>query len=137
MNGNVFYSNLSVCLVSPSGGEKGEGVKVEPPPGLKRSSSALNTAKLLKKTLSKHNLLTASPESPEAHTPHQETQLNGHAHSDHALNNGHTHSGSEQDSGSTDADHQKHIRKKDSCSLATVTEETSGDGETDRLTDDR
>uniref|UniRef100_A0A4W6DIV2 ITPR-interacting domain-containing protein n=1 Tax=Lates calcarifer TaxID=8187 RepID=A0A4W6DIV2_LATCA len=32
---------------------------------------------------------------------------------------------------------QKHIRKKDSRSLATVTEETNGDGETDRLTDNR
>ncbi|XP_042282164.1 protein ITPRID2 isoform X2 [Thunnus maccoyii] len=118
------------------GGEKVEGVSEEPPPGLKRSSSALNAAKLLKKTLSRHNLLMASPESPEAHTLHQETQLNGHAHSDHALNNGHTHNGPEQDGGSTDPDHQKHSRKKDSCSLATVNEETSGDGETDRLTDD-
>ncbi|KAM7406744.1 hypothetical protein PAMA_002788 [Pampus argenteus] len=131
-----LYSQVSgqpIQRISPSdqGGEKGEGVTDEPHPGLKRSSSALNTAKLLKKTLSKHNLLMASPESPEARTPRQETQLNGHGRSDHTFS-----SGPEQDGGSTEPDHQKHIRKKDSCPLATVTEENNGDGEADRLTDD-
>ncbi|KAM7379976.1 hypothetical protein PAMP_003307 [Pampus punctatissimus] len=132
-----LYSQVSgqpIQRISPrdQGGEKGEGVTDEPHPGLKRSSSALNTAKLLKKTLSKHNLLMTSPESPESRTSHQETQLNGHGHSNHTFN-----SGPEHDGGSTEPDHQKHSRKKDSFPLATVTEENNGDGETDRLTDDR
>ncbi|XP_044072057.1 protein ITPRID2 isoform X2 [Siniperca chuatsi] len=119
-------------------GEGGEGGGGEPSPTLKRSSSsARNVAKLLKKTISKHNLHVSTPESPEAHTPKQHTELNGHAPSDHTNTNGHAHTGPEQDGYSTDPDHQaetanqKHNRKKDSCSLATVTEETNGDGETD------
>ncbi|CAK6977838.1 protein ITPRID2 [Scomber scombrus] len=123
-------------LSRDQGGDKGEGVNDEQPPVLKRSSSALNAVKLLKKTLSRHNLLTGTSESPEAHTPHQDTQLNGHSHSNHTLINGHAHHSPEQDGGSTDPDHQKHSRKKDSCSLATVNEETNGDGETEQLTDD-
>lgn len=49
----------------------------------------------------------------------------------------------EQDGSSTNSHHQaevvspKHMRKKDNCPLATVTEETSGDGETGSLTDNR
>ncbi|XP_056244968.1 protein ITPRID2 isoform X1 [Seriola aureovittata] len=123
------------------GGEVGEGGGDESIPPLKRTNSALNVAKLLKKTISKHNLLAAAPESPETHTPNQHTQVNGHTSSDHTHTNGHAHAGSEQDGCSTDQTHQgetvsqKHVRKKDSCSLATVTEETNGDGETDRLTD--
>ncbi|KAM9347636.1 protein ITPRID2 [Symphorus nematophorus] len=119
------------------GGEGGEKGREEPSPPLKRSSSALNVAKLLKKTISKHNLHAAASGSLETHTTNQHTQLNGHAPSDHANTNGHAHTNPEQDGCSTDADHQvetvnqKHNRKKDSCSLATVTEETNGDGETD------
>ncbi|XP_070770242.1 protein ITPRID2 [Enoplosus armatus] len=121
------------------GGEGGgEAEGDEPTPTLKRSSSARNVAKLLKKTISRHNLHAAAPESPEAQAPKQQAQLNGHAPYDHAHTNGHSHTGPEQDGCSTDPDHQaaetvnqKHNRKKDSCSLATVTEETNGDGETD------
>lgn len=108
-----------------------EGNKEELPPPLKRSSSALNAAKLLKKTITRHNLLTAAPEAPAVTATHAQ---NGHA--DHALANGQTQPGPDQDDGGPDAN-QKHIRKKDSCSLATVTEETNGDAETDRLIDDR
>ncbi|XP_073329471.1 protein ITPRID2 [Pagrus major] len=138
-----LYSQVSgqpvQCFSSrDQGGEGGEGGGNELPPALKRSSSARNVAKLLKKTISRHNLNAASSESTEAHTPNtQHTQMNGQAPSDHTNTNGHAHTVQEQDSCRTDHDHQvetvnqKHNRKKDSCSLATVTEETNGDGETD------
>ncbi|XP_076603276.1 protein ITPRID2 isoform X2 [Chaetodon auriga] len=119
------------------GGEVGEGGGGEPSPMLKKSNSALNVAKLLKKTISRHNLHAAASESPEAHTPNQHTQLNGHTPPDHTNTNGHTHTGAEQDGCTLDPDrqaeavNQKHNRKKDSRSLATVTEESNGDGETD------
>ncbi|XP_067371527.1 protein ITPRID2 isoform X2 [Channa argus] len=122
------------------GGEEGEEGADSSPPPLKRTSSARNVAKLLKKTLTKHNLLAASSESPDTHTPNQHTQLNGHSPLDHTHGNGNT--GPEQNSCSSDPDHQgdivspKHSRKKDNCPLATVTEETNGDGETDRLTNE-
>ncbi|KAF3694618.1 Sperm-specific antigen 2 -like protein Ki-ras-induced actin-interacting protein [Channa argus] len=122
------------------GGEEGEEGADSTPPPLKRTSSARNVAKLLKKTLTKHNLLAASSESPDTHTPNQHTQLNGHSPLDHTHGNGNT--GPEQNSCSSDPDHQgdivspKHSRKKDNCPLATVTEETNGDGETDRLTNE-
>lgn len=123
--------------MSLSGGEGGEEVANAPSPALKRNNSALNVAKLLKKTLTKHNLHAAATESPEAQVSKQPTELNGHASTPHANTNGHSPSSPEQESCSPDADHQaetvnqKHIRKKDSCSLATVKEETNGDGEPD------
>lgn len=98
----------------------------------------LNVAKLLKKTISKHNLLAASPESAEAHGPKEHIQLNGHASSPHTNTNGHTHPSPEKDACSSthpdlqaDPVNQKHSRKKDSCSLATVTEEIGMNGETE------
>ncbi|KAM9850853.1 protein ITPRID2 [Aulostomus maculatus] len=121
------------------GGEGQEGGKEAVPTPSKKSSSALNAAKLLKKTITKHNLLNSNPELSDAHTPQMQTQLNGH--SGHILTNGDSHTSLEQDVSSIGPDHQvetvnqKHIRKKDNCSLATVTEETNGDGETDQLTD--
>uniref|UniRef100_A0A4W6DIY5 ITPR-interacting domain-containing protein n=1 Tax=Lates calcarifer TaxID=8187 RepID=A0A4W6DIY5_LATCA len=112
-----LYSQVSgqpvQCISSRDQGKEGGGD--ESTPVLRKTNSARNVAKLLKKTISKHNLLAAASESPEAQTPNQHTQLNGHT--------------------STETVSQKHIRKKDSRSLATVTEETNGDGETDRLTD--
>ncbi|XP_019131127.2 protein ITPRID2 isoform X2 [Larimichthys crocea] len=121
--------------VCPSGGEVGEAGGGEPPP-LKKSNSALNVAKLLKKSISKHNLNAAAAESPQAHTPNQPTHPNVHAPSDYTNTNGHVHTSPEPNGCNTDPDQvetvsQKHNRKKDSCSLATVTEETNGDGETD------
>ncbi|XP_022059324.2 LOW QUALITY PROTEIN: protein ITPRID2 [Acanthochromis polyacanthus] len=127
------------------GGDGGEGGGAgsasEQTPPQKKSRSAVNVAKqLLKKSISKHNLLAASPESPEGQMSNQ--QLNGHATaSDHTHTNGHAYAGTDQDGCSATSGHQvetviqKHTRKKDNCSLATVTEETNGDGESDRLTD--
>ncbi|XP_068602447.1 protein ITPRID2 [Brachionichthys hirsutus] len=136
-----LYSQVSgqpvKCIIpGDQGGEAEEEGENEPSP-LKRSSSALNVAKFLKKSITKHNLFAAASQLPEANTPSQQTQLNGHAPSDHANTSGHAPTSPEQDSCNTDPDHkaeavnQKHARKKDSCSLATVTEETSGDGEAD------
>ncbi|XP_020489589.2 protein ITPRID2 isoform X1 [Labrus bergylta] len=116
-------------------GEEG-GSEDKTPPPLKKTNSARNMAKLLKKTLTRHNLHAASSESAEAQTPEQQTQQNGQPASV-TNTNGHAHMDPEQDGCGTDPDHQgdtinqKHNRKKDSCSLATVTEETNGDGETD------
>uniref|UniRef100_A0A3P8RU90 ITPR interacting domain containing 2 n=1 Tax=Amphiprion percula TaxID=161767 RepID=A0A3P8RU90_AMPPE len=127
------------------GGDGGEGGGAgsvgEQSPPQKKSRSAVNVAKqLLKKSISKHNLLAASPESPEGQTSNQ--QPNGHTTaSDHTHTNGHAYAGTDQDDCRTTSSHQvetvsqKHTRKKDNCSLATVTEETNGDGESDRLTD--
>ncbi|KAM6934122.1 protein ITPRID2 [Xenentodon cancila] len=115
------------------GGERGGDEDQSP---MKRSNSALNVAKLLKKTISKHNLLGSTAESPEVHSSKQLTQLNGSATSPDQ-----TSSSPAQDRYSTDPDQvvetvsQKPLRKKDIFSLATVTEETSTDGETDRPTD--
>lgn len=105
---------------------------------LKRNNSALNVAKLLKKTISKHNLFAASPEQAEAHGPTEHIQLNGHASSTHTNTNGHRQASPERDACSNthpdpqaDPLTQKHGRKKESCSLATVTEEIGVNGETE------
>ncbi|XP_041857252.1 protein ITPRID2 isoform X2 [Melanotaenia boesemani] len=114
------------------GKEGGSGGEEKPAP-LKRNNSALNAATVFKRRVSRRNLLGSTSESPDA--PNQHTQLNGHAASpDNAK-------GSEQDSHGTDSDHQgdtvsqKHFRRKDNVALPTVTEEASGDKETERLVD--
>ncbi|KAM9709809.1 protein ITPRID2 isoform 1-T2 [Menidia menidia] len=124
------------------GGESGGGGAREQSPPLKRSNSARNVANLLKKTISKHNLLGSASESPEARSPGQHAQLNGQAASpDHPHLNGHAHTCPDPERRGTDSDHQaevfsqKHIRRKENCSLATVAEESSADGETDRMID--
>ncbi|XP_014193445.1 protein ITPRID2 isoform X3 [Haplochromis burtoni] len=79
----------------------------------------------------------ALTKSTEAQTPNQQMLTNGHEAPADAP------ASAEQDGSSTNSHHQaevvspKHIRKKDNCPLATVTEETSGDGETGSLTDNR
>ncbi|KAF7642189.1 hypothetical protein LDENG_00262840 [Lucifuga dentata] len=138
-----LYSQVSGQMIQPviSRDKEAEGGAEEACPPLKRSSSALNTAKLLKKSITKLNLLGGSAESPEAGPPSTNhiQPHNGHAHSEHVPAKCHI----EHNNGSTKPDHQgetanqKNIRKKDSCSLSTVAEETNGDGETDRPTDDR
>ncbi|XP_061697245.1 protein ITPRID2 isoform X2 [Syngnathoides biaculeatus] len=113
----------SVCSFSGSRDQGGgEVTKDQSPPSIfQRRTSAQNVADRLKKSLSKHNLLMAShspPSRPDDKTP--PTLANGHSRQ---LHDGH----SEQDGDEQTA--EKHIRKKDSCSLATVTEETSGSGD--------
>lgn len=117
---------------------EGEEVGDEQTLALKRNNSALNVAKLFKKTISKHNLFAASPEPAETHGPKEHIQLNGQASSPHTNTNGHTHPSPEKDAFSSahpdlqaDPVNQKHSRKKDSCSLATVTEEIGVNGETE------
>ncbi|XP_034550204.1 protein ITPRID2 isoform X2 [Notolabrus celidotus] len=124
-------------ISSKDQGEAGDVGEKDSPPPLKKTNSARNMAKLLKKTITRHNLHAASSESTESQTPDQHTQQNGHTPSDHTHTNGHAITGPEQDGCSSDPDHQadavnqKHNRKKDGRSLATVTEETNGEGETD------
>ncbi|CAF93348.1 unnamed protein product, partial [Tetraodon nigroviridis] len=114
--------------------QEGEEVGDEQTLALKRNNSALNVAKLFKKTITKHNLFAASSEA-EARGPKEHTQLNGHTSSP---TNGHTHPSPDKDACSSvqpdpqaDPVNQKHSRKRDSCSLATVTEEIAVTGETE------
>ncbi|KAM4730845.1 protein ITPRID2 isoform 2-T2 [Anableps anableps] len=134
--------NRFICKDQGGEGERRDqqGSAGEEPSTLKRSNSQRNMAKLIKK-ISKQNLLGSTSESPEGLSPKQRVQLNGHAASpDPAHVNGHTHSSTAHDRSSTSSDHQvemvsqKHIRRKDNFPLATVTEETNGGGEGDRLT---
>ncbi|XP_008326425.1 sperm-specific antigen 2 homolog isoform X2 [Cynoglossus semilaevis] len=140
-----LYSQVSgqpvQCIATKEHGIDGEQAGSDEPPPLKRASSARNVAKFLKRTITKHNLLAAPSESPEAQTAIKKTQMNGHAHSDHTQSNGHSHDCPEQESSNTSPDHQvdivnsKYSRKKESGFLATVTEENSADGETESLTE--
>nr|XP_057938031.1 protein ITPRID2 isoform X2 [Doryrhamphus excisus] len=138
--GHVSGQPVQSVSSKDQGGEGGgNGVKEESPPPLKRRNSALNAAKLLKKTLTKHNLLTPSPELSATRASNQPANK---GQPDDDLAKSHTNNGPAQDSDTAEHDHhadsanQKHVRKKDSCSLATVTEETNGDGESERLTED-
>uniref|UniRef100_G3NBJ0 ITPR interacting domain containing 2 n=1 Tax=Gasterosteus aculeatus TaxID=69293 RepID=G3NBJ0_GASAC len=115
-----LYSQVSgqpVQCISSMDQERGRD---ESAPPLKRNGSTRNVAKLLKNTISRHNLLAAASQSPEAHSPSQQTPLSGHAASAHTPTKGLAHAAPEQ---------ENHLRKKDSCSLATVAEETNGDGD--------
>uniref|UniRef100_A0A4W6DHS7 ITPR-interacting domain-containing protein n=1 Tax=Lates calcarifer TaxID=8187 RepID=A0A4W6DHS7_LATCA len=112
-----LYSQVSgqpvQCISSRDQGKEGGGD--ESTPVLRKTNSARNVAKLLKKTISKHNLLAAASESPEAQTPNQHTQLNGHT---------------SRNSCSTDPDHQTETvqESSDSCdSETTVTSHPSQD----------
>lgn len=131
----TFYNCLSEVEGGEKGGRKRGGDEQSSP--LKKRNPVINAAKILKRTLSRHNLLSSTSESTEAQTPNQQTLTNGHEAPADAP------AGTEQDGSSNNSHHQaevvspKHIRKKDNCPLATVTEETSGDGETGSLTDNR
>ncbi|XP_023192662.1 sperm-specific antigen 2 [Xiphophorus maculatus] len=120
-------------------GEKGgqQGSAGKDPSTLKRTNSARNMAKLIKK-ISKQNLLGSTAESPEGVSPNKRAQLNGHTASpDSARVKDHTSSGTDHDRASSDHQvemvSQKHMRRKDNFPLATVREETNGGGEADRL----
>ncbi|TNN42957.1 Pre-mRNA-splicing factor CWC22 [Liparis tanakae] len=130
-----LYSQVSgqsvQCISSKDSAVEAES---SPPPRKRRS-----VPKLLEK-MTKHNLFAAASESLEDHAPKPPTQANGHAAAaaaaDHTDTNGHTHAAPEQqEGGSTEPDHQaetvnqNHARKKDGGHLATVAEETNGDGE--------
>ncbi|XP_014823537.1 PREDICTED: sperm-specific antigen 2 homolog isoform X2 [Poecilia mexicana] len=141
-----IYSNVSgqpvnklTCKDQGGEGEKGEqqGGAGKDPATLRRTSSVRQFAKLVKK-MSKQNLLGSTAESPEGASPNEPTQLNGHAASpDAARVNDRTRSGKDHDCASSDHQvemvSQKHMRRKDNFTLATVTEETNGGGEGDRL----
>ncbi|KAM9804528.1 protein ITPRID2 [Neosynchiropus ocellatus] len=109
--------------------EKKEGGKEASPPPLKKSKSALNAAKLLKKSITKHNLLAGNTESPASCPPLKQTQMNGEQkHTSVAAN-----TVSEVEKTGGDAAHQsepvtqKHLaRKRDNSVLATVMEESAG-----------
>ncbi|XP_061735390.1 protein ITPRID2 [Nerophis ophidion] len=135
--GHVSGQQVQSFSSKDQGGDvdgRSDSAKEESPLPLKKRNPALNAARLLKKTLSKHNLLTASSESSGSGASSQATDR---CQPDPGLTNGHPaqDSTAEQDHHS-DAAGQKHARKKDSCSLATVAEEAGGDGETERLKDD-
>ncbi|KAM8857639.1 protein ITPRID2 isoform 1-T2 [Synchiropus picturatus] len=124
-------SGLSVqCINSKDQAEeKKEGGKEASPPPLKKSKSALNAAKLLKKTITKHNLLGGTTQSPVSCPPVKPTQLNGEQKHTNVLAN----TGSEVEKTGGDANHQcdpvaqKHLaRKRDNSVLATVMEESAG-----------
>lgn len=117
------------------GGRKGGDDELSSP--LKKRNPVINAAKILTRSISRRNLFSSNSESTEAQTPNQQMLTNGHEAPADAP------ASAEQDGSSTNSHHQaevvspKHIRKKDNCPLATVTEETSGDGETGSLTDNR
>ncbi|XP_038153386.1 protein ITPRID2 [Cyprinodon tularosa] len=118
-------------------GEKGqqEGSSVEAQSTPKRTNPR-NMAKLIKR-ISRQNLLGSASDSPEGLSP---TQPNGHTASpDLPHLNGHPRSGTDHHRSTANSDHQgevanqKHLRRKDNFPLATVTEETNGGGDAERL----
>ncbi|XP_054887831.1 protein ITPRID2 isoform X2 [Poeciliopsis prolifica] len=132
--------NRFTCKDLGGEGEKGEqqGSANKDPSTLKRTNSARNMAKLIKK-MSKQNLLGSTAESPQGVSPNKRAQLNGHTASpDPACVNDQTSSGTDHDRANASSDHQvemvsqKHVHRKDNFPLATVTEEPNGGGEGDR-----
>lgn len=131
--------NKLVCKDGGGEGEKGEKAESgaeESSPQKKR-----NMAKLIKR-MSRQNLLGSASESPEGTSPNPRVQLNGQAASpDPAQVSGQPRSGAEHDRPAANPDHQaevvsqKHIHRKDNFPLATVTEETNGGVEGDRITE--
>lgn len=138
-NQTGLLTPLCRCLSEGEGGEEGKSE----PPSLKRNNSALNVAKLLKKNISRHNLLAAANAESPAASPH--AGMNGHAaaaaastsssSAPHENANRDPHASAEQESSNSDHPSEsvnpKHNRKKGGCSLGTVTEETNGDAETE------
>lgn len=108
----------------------GEGGAKEGPPPLKKTNSALNVAKLLRKSISKHNLQAHAEGSGHAgNAPSPMANDNAHPSphsSPHPGPSPHTQPGQQGEP----LKHTKH--RKDSSFLATVSEETNGDGDTEK-----
>ncbi|XP_012719812.2 protein ITPRID2 [Fundulus heteroclitus] len=134
--------NRFVC--KDQGGNGGQGEQEgngEEQSSQKKNTPAKAMAKLLRK-ISRNNMLGSISDSPEGVSPNQNAPLNGQTASPELAHvNGHPRSATEHDRSSTNSGHQvemvsqKHSRRKDNFPLATVTEEASGPGESDRLTE--
>ncbi|KAM6946033.1 protein ITPRID2 [Aplochiton taeniatus] len=118
-----LYSQVSGQPVQRIGLEGGGGEEVQEHLPLKRNHSALNAAKILKKTITRHNLLANLPPS-DTHTHYNSTSPSSHP--ERVLERRAEDRGSSTKSDQRGETKLKACRKKDSPSLANgFTEESS------------